>query len=123
MWARVVEIMLAVWLALSPFVFHFSPDATLLWVNDFSCAALIALLGFLSLAKPLRHVHLLSLAVGTWLIAFAYSAGLPPPAWAQNDIIVGLLVVMFAIIPSDATEPPPSWREIERATALGRLLP
>ncbi len=123
MWARVVEIMLALWLAVSPFVFHFPPEATLLWANDFSCAVLIATLAFLSLAKRWRHIHLLSIAVGTWLIAFAYSAGLPAPFWAQNDIIVGLLIVMFAIIPSDATEPPPSWREVEHAEQLGRLLP
>jgi len=41
MWSRIVEAMLACWLAISPFVFAFGDDDTLLWINALAGAALV----------------------------------------------------------------------------------
>lgn len=38
----------------------------------------------------------------------------PTPPALQNDIIVGWLLLMFAIIPNEANIPPRSWRKFSR---------
>jgi hypothetical protein len=46
------------------------------------------------------------------MMASAYfSAGHPAAPALQNELLTGLLLAMFAIIPNDAARPPCSWRE------------
>lgn len=113
MWPRHAEFMLACWLALSPFVFRHDPAAHALWWNDFTCAAAAAVLAVLPHWHRARRVHLLLIPVGLWLMAYGRLHATPEglaPAY-QNHIMVGLLLVMFAIIPSRSAEPPRAWRE------------
>ena len=115
MWSRVVEIMLGCWLAISPFVFRHAPEETAFWVNDFATSAAIIGLALVSWYRPLRHAHVGIVAVGIWLILFAYlHFGEPAPPALQNNALVGLLLVMFAVIPNRASEPPDSWAKFER---------
>jgi hypothetical protein len=112
MWPRVVEVMLGCWLALSPFIFRHAADQRALWFNDFSCAAAVVVVAFLSWWPPCRRVYLAIIAVGLWLVGFGYLASPhPAPPALQNDILVGVLLLMFAIIPSEASVPPRSWRD------------
>lgn len=113
MWARVVEVMLGCWLAASPFVFGHQPDRTWLWVSDLACAAAVVALALVSYWRPLEWAHLGTGLVATWLVAFGFlaSPGPAPPA-LQNDILVGLLLAMFAIIPNEANLPPRGWRRV-----------
>jgi hypothetical protein len=115
MWARVVEFMLACWLAISPFIFRYPPQETFLWTNDLICACLIALFALLSFWDPLRKIHLLSLGVAFWLLGHGYSTfpsiALPPQ---ENSVVLGLLVLMLAIIPSQSHLHSRSWQEFER---------
>jgi len=109
MWARVVEIMTAVWLAVSPFVFRVQSDAAILW-GDQIIALGICILSGLSYWRPTRYAHLLILAIAIGLIAWGRLAGTPPPFIHQNHIVVGLFLLMMAIVPNDASNPPPAWR-------------
>lgn len=112
MWARVVEVMLGCWLAISPFIFRLSLSEWHIWVNDFVCAALIIALGLLSYWRPLRHAHLITGLAALWLMGFGYFAAPHPlPPASQNELMVGFLLVMFAIIPNEASLPPQAWRE------------
>jgi hypothetical protein len=111
MWARDVEVMLGVWLALSPFIFRHEPDAKLLWVSDLVSALLVATFALLSYWRPTRHAHLLTIAVALWLIGFGrFGASVPLPWGMQNDIVIGLLLLMFAVVPNEAAIPPSAWR-------------
>lgn len=112
MWSRVVEIMLGCWLLISPFIFQYSDNEPSLWINDFICGTAVIVFGLLSYWRRARHAHLMTLVVGTWLIAFAYWIGFgdPPPA-SQNHALLGLLLLMFAVIPNDATRPPEDWKQ------------
>lgn len=110
MWARVVEVMLACWLAMSPFIFEYQDDLTLYWANDFVCATLISLFAFLSLSRRFDMLHLASLAVAVWLIGVAcLAAPSPPPPRLQNYVVMGLLIAMIAIIPTRSGTPPQKW--------------
>jgi SPW repeat len=122
MWPRAVETMLGLWLLVSPFIFRHPEGATALWVNDLACAVLIMTLALLSCWEKTRHAHLGLIAVSAWLVGFGYFVGGYPAAPGyQNDIFVGLILVLFAIMPNEVTKPPRSWREhyAERARSRG----
>jgi glycerol uptake facilitator-like aquaporin len=108
MWPRIVEMMLGFWLAASPFIFRHDPAHAALWYNDFVCAFLVVLLSLASFSESLRHSHFATVAVGLWLMGWGYVSGAAPAF--QNDLITGLVLVMLAIIPNEATQPPRSWR-------------
>lgn len=115
MWPRTAEVMLGLWLAASPFIFGHSAAEPRLWWNDFICAALVMTISLASFHDRTRRAHLLNIAVALWLMAFAYfTSGSPAPPAAQNDLAVGILLLMLAIIPSRASEPPQSWIDMSR---------
>jgi hypothetical protein len=114
MWARTAEVMLGLWLAASPFIFGHPPDEPALWWNDFGAAFLMVTVSLLSFWGRASHAHLLNILVGLWLVGFGYfGSGDPPSPAAQNDLIVGILLLMLAIVPSHAALPPWEWREKE----------
>src|SRR5687767_3491073 len=103
MWGRVLEVMLGLWLVLSPFIFRHDPADRPLWVSDFACGAAMVLLALLSFWQATRYAHLLQLAVAGWLVGFGYFyGGYPAAPGYQNDIFVGLTLVLLAIIPNEA---------------------
>lgn len=109
MWGRVIEIMTAVWLAISPFVFRVQSDTSLIWIDSLT-ALLIVILAGLSYWRPTRHAHLGTLLVALGMTFWGRFAELPPPPIHQNHIVVGLFLVMIAIIPNEASRPPTAWR-------------
>jgi hypothetical protein len=112
MWARIVEVMMGCWLAVSPFIFRHSPEDRVLWFNDLLSATVVILLALVSFWPPLRFAHVANLAVGLWLIAFGFLAfPYPTPPALQNNVIIGLLLLMFAIVPNEASRPPRPWRQ------------
>jgi hypothetical protein len=107
MWARVVEFMLALWLAISPLFFGHA-----LWKNALSCGFLIGSFALLSFHSKLPKLHLLNLPVALWLLICAGKSGeFPLSPFLQNYIVLGLLFGMLGIIPSDSEKPPATWRK------------
>ncbi|MGH7201190.1 MAG: SPW repeat protein, partial [Planctomycetaceae bacterium] len=132
MWCRVAEIAIGCWLMMSPFIFRYSEREilrpTLLWWNDLLVGLLIATLALCSFRWPLRHAHLALLAVGLWQIGLGYFGGVPAnPPEMQNEIFVGLFLLMFAILPNEADRPPESWErflsDAEHRDAVSRRYP
>jgi peptidoglycan/LPS O-acetylase OafA/YrhL len=116
MWPRVVELLIAAWLASSPWIFA-APAASefFLRANALVCAALIALFALLSFRAAWEKAHLLTIAVAFWIIGVAFAApNPPPPALYQNFVVVVLLLLLIAVLPSRASEPPRAWREFYR---------
>jgi SPW repeat len=119
MWARTVEFMLGCWIIISPFVFRHPADQSSLWVTDVSCGFAVVVISLLSYAPRLRYLHPGTAGVSLWLVLFGYFYQThPTPAPLQNDILVGLLLMMFAIVPNESTLPPPSWRHAPSDTVL-----
>jgi hypothetical protein len=110
MWPRLCELLLAAWLAASPFVLGHWPADRTLWLNDLVCAGLIAACALLSLNARWRYAHLGELLVALWLLGFGYAARPEPLPALQNDILVALVLAMFAVIPTQSNDPPESWR-------------
>lgn len=82
------------------------------WVNDFTVATLIALFSLGTYYKPLRKIHLVNLAIALYLIFLSYLfQDSPMYAALQNYMVLGIIILMTAIIPSEATKPPIPWRK------------
>jgi hypothetical protein len=117
MWARHMEVALACWLAASPFVFRRADAGAELLAFDLGLALAIATLALSCYAPKLRRAHFLLLPIAAWLSIEGWiearTSGDPA---AQNHLIVGLTLAMFALVPSDASRPPRSWREEGRAS-------
>ncbi|TWU66595.1 SPW repeat protein [Crateriforma conspicua] len=109
MWGRVVEIMTAVWLAISPWIFGVSDQPQLVW-SDMLIALAIATCSGLSYWRPTRRAHLVILLISVGLIAWGRLSGTPPIAAHQNHIVIGLFLLMIALIPNEASRPPEPWR-------------
>ena len=112
--------MLAVWLAISPFIFDHPADKPLWWWHDWIVALLIATLATISFVHQTRYAHFLEVLVAAWLIGFGWvsaTGGLGAPAM-QNWMCVGLLILMTAILPTDATSTPEAWRKWYREQGI-----
>lgn len=92
MWSRILELLLAGWLVAS---------------HDWVPAALTALFALLSFR--FRKMHLCTLGVGLYLVYTAFAQ--PPGPRAENHLVVGLLLLILALIPSHAQQPPREWVE------------
>lgn len=115
MWGRVIEIMTAVWLGFSPFIFGVQSDGVVLW-TDLIVALLICICSGLSYWPPTRHAHLVILAISVGLVVWGRFYETPPPPIHQNHIFVGLFLMMIALIPNHASQPPSNWRTVARAS-------
>lgn len=112
MWARTAEVMLALWLAISPFVFAIDASRPLWWGIAFASATLVLFFSLLSFWRPARRAHVGTLITGVGLAGFGYfAAAAPSPPALQNFLITGLLLVMAGIIPSFASRPPAKWEQ------------
>jgi hypothetical protein len=116
MWPRVVELLIAAWLASSPWIFAAPTKSEFfLGANALVSAAFIALFALLSFRTATEKAHLCSIAVALWIIGLAFAApNPPPPAPYQNFVVVGLLLLMIAVLPSRVSEPPKAWRDFYR---------
>ena len=112
MWVRVLEFIIAGWLAVSPFIFHYPSQETFLWMNDFVCAFFVALFAILSFWDRLRKIHLLTIGVALWLWGLGYSTfPLIATPFQENSVAIALLLLMLAIVPSPSHRPSRSWEE------------
>lgn len=115
MWARHMEIAVGLWLAMSPFVFRHPGDATARWANDLACAVVIVTVSLAAHWRPLEQLHLALVPVALWLVAVGWwtawtsDARFAPPH-SQSWILTGLVLAIFAIVPSQASRPPRAWR-------------
>ncbi len=105
MWARVSEAILGVWLAISYFIFPLTSP------SDIAVAALILLFACLSFIEKLNKMHLLQIFPAGWLLYLSYSYPTPwLPFGLQNYILIALGLLIFAIIPSHASDHPRPWK-------------
>ncbi len=106
MWARISELIIGVWLILSHFIFRTND-----W-EDIAAAVLILLFASLSFIEKLNKMHLMQVLPAGWLlyIGYTYPTYILPFS-IQNYILSALTILMFAIIPSHASDHPRPWKK------------
>ncbi|XVU20870.1 SPW repeat protein [Actinoplanes sp. CA-054009] len=95
----VFTVLAGVWIALTPL---FAPDLpSYAATSDVATGTAVAVLGLLRLLRPRRTAPLgvaLTL-LGAWLVAAPFVLGYGHhPAVAWNNVIIGVLVVMFSAV-------------------------
>jgi len=106
MWARICEMILGLWLIVSYFIF---PTGSL---HDLCAAILILLFAALSYIPSLNKIHLLQVLPAAYLLSLGYSYPTPIlPFGLQNYILIALTLLMFALIPSNASDHPRPWKK------------
>lgn len=110
MWARVVEMMLGLWLLASPFVFRHGMEDALLWTVDLAAGTAVVAVALGSFHRRLPRLHLLHLVTCAALLGLGWvGGGADPLAAHRNWIVLSLLLLMVAVVPSRAHEPPRAW--------------
>ena len=109
MWPRVIEFMLACWIAMSPFIFRYPFNANFFWYTDLCCAGLVAFFALISLYHPLRKMHLCNIGVGLYLIGVNGFFDISPIL--ENYMILGIILLIVSLVPIPANEPPEPWQQ------------
>lgn len=112
MWARHCEVFLGLWLAVSWLLFSYpSKMSSFVYIDWIGCT-LICVFSLSCYWDRMRHLHLLNFIVACIYIVFVLisenDTGLP---LYQNYMVVGLLLLMFSIIPTNTSQPPHAWRK------------
>jgi peptidoglycan/LPS O-acetylase OafA/YrhL len=113
MWPRYCEVLLALWLIASGSVLDNSDPAQYRLVSVVA-GILILILDLLSITLYKRYAYLLVLAVAFALLAFSFLLAPAEAQGTQNLVIVALLLMIFGVLPTEATQPPLSWRKLNR---------
>lgn len=107
MWARTIELLIALWMLISYFFYSYAG-------NHLVITALIVIFAGLSFLEKLNKMHLLNVIPAFWLLAIAYTYPTPLlPFSYQSYILAALFLLLFAIIPSRASEPPLAWQRFK----------
>ena len=111
MWPRVAELMIGLWLILSPLIFRGTNAVEQFAPLDVTAGAAVVIFSLLSFWDRTEWAHFGTALLAIGLGAFAYLAWeRPGPPAAQNEIFVALLLLLLAIIPNEASRPPKPWR-------------
>ena len=110
MWPRVVEVMLGAWLVISPFIFRDTSGLERYTVSMVVSGTVIAVASSLAFWSPAAGARYVTLLTSLWLMAHGYFfAARPGPPAAQNELVVGLVILLFAVLPNDVNRPPEKW--------------
>lgn len=111
MWPRVVEVMLGSWLVISPFVFRGTPELERYTISLVASGSVVVVASLLAFWRPAGAARFVTLLTALWLTGHGYFAAVRPgPPAAQNEITIGLLLLIFAILPNETNRPPVPWR-------------
>lgn len=107
MWPHTVIALLGLWLALSPLIFDMDPSRLSLWFHEMAVGVLVMGLAGFSAFRKLDYLRLFTAFVAFYLLGRAYFFfSHPRPPVEQNHFVVGLLILMFVILPRWANLPP-----------------
>ena len=112
-WPRYCELLLAAWLVVSGWIVQ-HPEPLRYQLITIAAALAVVILDVLSITLYRRYAHLLILLLAAALVGVGFFDAAPASQGVQNLIVVGLLLAMFAILPTEALLPPPSWRDFNR---------
>lgn len=107
MWAHTVVTLLGLWLVITPIIFRVPTMSGGLWLHDLSVGLLIMAFGAFSVFRKFDFLRLFNLLISLYLIIRAhFFFSHPRPPLEQNHYVIGLLLLMFIILPRWTNLPP-----------------
>jgi hypothetical protein len=101
MWAQVINAILGLWIMASPTIFGL--EGTLA-DNNHIVGPIIASFAIISWWEATRVVRLYNLPLGAWLLLAPWVLGHDGTAAIVNDMVVGVLVIVFSLVRGKITE-------------------
>jgi len=102
-----INIVLGIWLIVAPFILNYTRFEVAMW-NDIILGMIVAVIAFVrTFGTGGGTASWINVLLGIWLIIapFVLNYGTnPTPRW--NDIILGILVIIFAWSGATAPQPP-----------------
>ncbi len=121
MWPRAVEIVIGLWVLMSPWLLASNSSASTWHLNELICGLAIVLLSASSYLPGFSKAHLAEIPIGLWILISSYFGFAPiDTVQAQSNLLAALFLLNFAIIPSPANLPPYSWRSWDHASTDGK---
>ncbi len=91
-----INLVLAAFLFISPWLFAFTSNATASW-NAWICGAIIAALALAAIAWFAEWEEWINVALGAWLVIAPWVLGFSAvPAAMWTHVILGLVIIAFA---------------------------
>ncbi len=110
MWPRILEVMLGLWLVLGPLIFRLEAGDLTLTINHLIYGAATVVVSLIAIRA--RFLRVVTITIGLWLIGYGYVAGGYPAApGCLNLIVIGVLLSVLGLIPTDCLQPTESWRQ------------
>jgi hypothetical protein len=105
-----LNILLGLWVVISPFVLTFAQNSVAMW-NNVATGGAIALLALMRLGSPQAGASWMNIALGVWLIISPFVLGFTGMGVAMwNNVILGIIVALVAMgsstVPNRVMEPP-----------------
>ncbi len=96
-WQDTINVLLGLWLIISPWALGFAGDTTLAW-NVWTVGAIIAVVAIAALVAFQRWEEWINVALGAWLIASPWVLGFAGNEAAMwNAVVVGIAVGGLAL--------------------------
>jgi hypothetical protein len=108
--ARIAEIVLGLWLMVTPAVLAGAVEVP---GGAVGLGAVVTAIAACAMVPAFErfYPHLANGLIGLWLCGWIFVADRPVAPAGQSALIVGLLLLMFAVIPARAASPPRRWRD------------
>ena len=95
-WQDTVNLLIGVWLFISPWVAGFAPsDAAAAW-NAWILGVAILVFSAIAVSMPQAWEEVINILLGIWMVISSWVIGVANRAAETNAVIVGLLVILFA---------------------------
>lgn len=95
MWARVVTLLIGLWLMVAPVVLHYNK---IMSNNGHITGPLIVTFSIIALSECTRNVQMFNLPLGAWLLFSPWVLGYVDTAGFASDYIAGVLILLFSLV-------------------------
>ena len=106
-WQDVINLILGVWLFITPFIFEMTSSTGLAARNGYAFGIIICGLSIWALVQPQLWEEWTNLVVGLWLLISPFVLGFTADTAAMwNHIVVGVVVCLDAVLVVTTTPTP-----------------
>jgi hypothetical protein len=95
MWAAIINVLLGVWLMLSPALLHFEKAAS---DNNYIVGPLVISCAIMALWEVNRSARFFNMAAGIWIVASPFILQFQSPASIWVTVVLGVFITVFSFV-------------------------
>jgi hypothetical protein len=95
MWAQIINILVGLWVIVSPSVLDLNKAIS---NNDRIVGPIIVTVAFIAISESVRNTRYINILSGLWLLISPWVLGYEHVAGILNDMIFGLIVIILSLV-------------------------